>query len=254
MKQKTLLLGVFTLIATPFQAESRTGLSFRSTENTVWQREEITADKNPSGTPEIIIDLDDQRQTFKAWGTCFNELGWDALNLLPENEREYIMKNLFSEDGDLKFNIGRFSVGANDYARDWYSLNETDGDFEMKHFNLDRDKTALIPYIRLAQKHNPNMTFWASPWSPPSWMKTNKHYANRSGYNNGLPTDMQVPVYFNDQFIQEPEYLQAYALYFSKMINAFKAEGIPVTTLMYQNEAYSFAVYPSCSQIGRAHV
>ena len=86
MKQKTLLLGVFTLIVTPFYAESRTGLSFRSTENNVWQLEEITADKNPSGTPEIIIDLDDQRQTFKAWGTCFNELGWDALKLLPETE------------------------------------------------------------------------------------------------------------------------------------------------------------------------
>ena len=26
--------------------------------------------------------------TFKGWGTCFNELGWDALQVLPEEKRE----------------------------------------------------------------------------------------------------------------------------------------------------------------------
>ena len=78
-------------------------------------------------------------------------------------------------------------------------------------------------------------------------MKKNKHVTSRSGASSGNKVDKQVPVYFHDQVIQEPRYLQAQTLYFSKMIDAFKAEGIPVTTLMYQNEAYSFTVYPSCS-------
>lgn len=245
---KSVLYGSLLLWAgISLQAQSSSGFCFSSTEKGIWQMQTVQLEDRVIGKPEVIIDLNQSRQTFKGWGTCFNELGWDALNLLPASQQEQVMKLLFAPDGDLRFTIGRFSIGANDYARNWYSCNETDGDFEMKHFNIDRDKTTLIPYIQFAQKYNPDMTFWASPWSPPTWLKTNKHYANRSGYNNGLPVDKQVPTYFNDQVIQEPKYLQAYALYFSKFIDAYKEKGIPITTLMYQNEAYSYTVYPSCS-------
>ena len=41
--------------------------------------------------------------TFKGWGTCFNELGWDALQLLPEEKREELLKRIFAPDGDLKY-------------------------------------------------------------------------------------------------------------------------------------------------------
>ena len=77
-------------------------------------------------------------------------------------------------------------------------------------------------------------------------MKTNQHYANKSGVHNDLPKEKEVPL-FNDQFIQKPEYLKAYALYFTKFIDAYKQEGINITKLMYQNEAYTFAEYPACS-------
>ena len=36
-------------------------------------------------------------------------------------------------------------IGANDYSRDWYSLDETPGDFAMEHFSIDRDREALDP-------------------------------------------------------------------------------------------------------------
>ncbi len=228
-------------------AQTEKGLWFQSTEGNIWQLNDVELADEVVGTPEIVLDLDDTQQTFKGWGTCFNELGWDALNLLPQETQEQIMSRMFSPDGDLRFTIGRLSPGANDYARSWYSCNETDGDFEMENFSIERDKEAIIPYIQFAQQYNPDMTFWCSPWSPPTWMKTNGHYANKSGYNNGLSTSQQVPVYFNDQFIMEDDYLNAYCLYFAKFIEAYAELGIPITTLMYQNEAYSYTVYPSCS-------
>ena len=80
---------------------------------------------------------------------------------------------------------GRISPGANDYARSWYSCDEVEGDFNLNHFNIDRDKQAIIPFIRVAQKYNPDITCWISPWCPPSWMKINGDYpVVSSKYNN----------------------------------------------------------------------
>ena len=242
------MLALLYAACLPAGAQTAThGLWFCTTEDSVWQTKTITLEDKVTGVAEFTIDPQQQAQTFKGWGTCFNELGWDALNLLPQDVQDQFMSRMFAPNGDLRLSIGRLSTGANDYARSWYSCNETDGDFAMEHFNIDRDKETLIPYIKYAQRYNPDMTFWCSPWSPPTWMKTNKHYANRSGANNGLDKANEVPVYFNDQFIMQPEYLQAYALYFSRFIEAYAEQGIPITTLMYQNEAYSFTVYPSCS-------
>ena len=52
---------------------------------------------------------------------------------------------------------------------------------------------------------------------------------------------------FHDQFIAEDKYYNAYCLYFSKFIDAYKDEGINITSLAYQNEAYSNTPYPGCS-------
>lgn len=227
-------------------AQTKTAFGASTTPESAWQLSPIEVRNSSIGSADIEINLNDPQQTFYGWGTCFNELGWDALNLLKTSEKAEIMSKLFSPKGDLRFSIGRIPVGANDYARSWYSSDEFEGDYTMANFNITRDKQTLIPYIKQALSYNPNMTFWGSPWSPPQWLKTNKHYANKSGGNNGLATANQVPL-FQDQVIQDSMHLQAYALYFSKFIDAYKAEGININTLMYQNEAYSYAIYPSCS-------
>ena len=98
---------------------------------------------------------DEKIVTFKAWGTTFNELDWDALGVLTRNEQDEILHNVFSPEGDLRITRGRISMGANDYARSWYSCDEVEGDFELRYFNIDRDKQAIIPFIRAAQKYNP---------------------------------------------------------------------------------------------------
>lgn len=247
LRKTVLCCTLFAVAVVTAQAQNESGLWFSSTEGKIWQMQEAVLTDKVMGKPEIVLDVNKTLQTFKGWGTCFNELGWDALNLLSEKDQLEVMQRMFAPDGDLRFTIGRIPVGASDYARGWYSCNETDGDFAMEHFTIERDKEAVIPYIKFAQRYNPDMTFWGSPWSPPTWMKTNKHYAQRSGANNGLPADKQVPPYFNDQFIMEPDYLQAYALYFSKFIDAYGEEGIPVTGIAYQNEAYSNTPYPGCS-------
>lgn len=240
MNRNSLAISVaLSLSASCVHAQDGTALLFTTQEDTPWQVTRVEATSSIVGQPQVALSRDRLLQEWKGWGTCFNEIGYDALLLLPQAERERVMQRLFDPDGDLRLCVGRFSVGANDYARSWYSCDEIDTDstdFQMEHFNIDRDLDCLIPYIQWAQRYNPDMTFWCSPWSPPTWMKTDKQYHNQN-----------CPVYFTDQFIMEEDYLNAYCLYLDKFITAYAEQGIPITELSYQNEAYSYVVYPGCS-------
>ncbi len=68
------------------------------------------------------------------------------------------------------------------------AADEAPGDLELRYFNIERDKRGIIPLIRAAQKFNPELTFWISPRSPPSWMKINHDYpVVSSRHNNADP-------------------------------------------------------------------
>jgi glucosylceramidase len=208
-----------------------------------------------SDAVDAVIDVAHPLQTIDGFGTCFNELGWTSLSELNEADRETIMQELFTPGKGANFTVCRMAVGANDFSRDWYSYNETDGDFEMRNFSIDNDKETLVPFIRNALKYNPDIKIWASPWSPPAWMKDNKHYACKplndpyfdivNFSNDMLPEQKRAEGY--NMFIQEDAYFEAYALYFAKFIEAYRAENINISMVMPQNEFNSCQPFPSCT-------
>jgi glucosylceramidase len=228
-----------------------------------WKEQKGLKTSLQSGNADVEVQLNQTQQTIEGFGTCFNELGWTSLCILSIKDRESIMKELFSPGFGANFTICRMPVGANDFSRNWYSYNETDGDFEMKHFSIENDKETLIPFMKNARKYNSSLKIWASPWSPPTWMKYNKHYASKSllgttdfkseewgmdftGINNGLQPDKEGKE-GTDMFIQEDKYFKAYALYFTKFIQAYKQLGISIGMVMPQNEFNSAQVFPSCT-------
>jgi glucosylceramidase len=224
-----------------------------TTESNPWIKKEVIQSKKSEATDEVTIDLTNTAQTIKGFGACFNELGWTSLSRLKEEERTAIMKELFQPGAGANFTICRMPVGANDFSRDWYSYNETEGDFEMKNFSIANDIETLVPFIHAAQKLNPELEIWASPWSPPTWMKWNKHYACAvpwpglaEQFKNLLPADKQGKEGTN-MFIQEEKYFAAYALYFSKFIESYKNQGIRIGMVMPQNEFNSCQIFPSCT-------
>ncbi len=215
---------------------------------------------NKTADAEIFPDKPLQR--IEGFGTCFNELGWTSLSFLSAADRESILNELFAPGKGANFTICRMPVGANDFSRQWYSYNETAGDFAMKNFSIANDRETLIPFIKAAQHYNPKIKIWASPWSPPSWMKTNGHYAARSvnktdfvseewgmdlrNISNGLSPDKEGRE-GTDMFIQEDKYFTAYTEYFSRFIDAYRKEGIHIRMVMPQNEFNSAQVFPSCT-------
>lgn len=248
--------------------------TYTTTEAAAWKQGKASLSSKPLGKVVAEVGATDKGVSFYGFGTTFNELDWDAFNMLSRAEQDELMHNIFSPDGDLKFTLGRVSMNANDYSREWYSCSEVDGDFALKYFNIEHDKRNIIPLARAAQKYQPNLQLFMSPWCPPTWMKINHDYPvspskfnkmdERQGYllymDDGKQVDPDEMKLMGDRngvfprrlatqdfFIQDPRYLQCYADMFCRFIELYKEEGLPITKVMYQNEAYSYTPYPGCA-------
>jgi glucosylceramidase len=224
-----------------------------TTEASQWMRQNELIVSPASGNPDVEILSDRPLQTIEGFGACFNELGWTSLNSLNQNDREMVFRELFAPGIGAGFTICRMPVGANDFARDWYSYDENEGDFEMEKFSIANDLQTLVPFIKNAKNYNPGLKIWASPWSPPAWMKWNKHYAC-AGTRPDIDKKIQNNLARNSEgregtnmFIQKDEYFKAYALYFSKFIKAYHEQGINISAIMPQNEFNSCQIFPSCT-------
>ncbi|MBO4849606.1 MAG: beta-glycosidase [Prevotella sp.] len=247
---------------------------YTTTEKTPWVQSSVTLSNKAVGDVACAVNGTEQGVVFRAWGTTFNELDWDAFNLLSRQDQDEVMHGIFAPDGDLRFTHGRVSMNANDYARSWYSCDDVDGDFQLHHFNIERDKRNIIPLARAAQKYQPRLQLFMSPWSPPAWMKINHDYPvspnrynkmdARQAYLLYMENDTQVDpdemkllgerdgvfprkLASQDFFIQDPRYLQCYAEMFCRFIDLYAEQGLPITKVMYQNEAYSYTPYPGCA-------
>ena len=158
-------------------------------------------------------------QSWEGLGGAFNEVGWTYLQMLSQADRDRALQLLFGADG-ARFNIGRIPMGASDYATDRYTLNETSGDTAMANFSISRDMMRLIPYIKAAQAVKGNIRFWASPWTPPTWMKTN------SGTSNGTSCARVGGTAYDGGCMQDnASYLTGLAQYFVKFVQAVRAAG-----------------------------
>ena len=289
---KKLLFTLTLCIAASYQGTAQTFVHFTTTESSAWSQTKarlsakvaggVSAESSRSADSSgILLQLSDLQpgHEFRAWGTCFNELDLDALELLTPAEQEQVMHDLFAPDGDLHFTRGRLTMNANDYSRAWYTCDSVSGDFALNHFNIEHDKQNVIRLIRMAQRHQPALTFWMSPWSPPTWMKINQDYPVLSSRFNRQPKEKDALLYAGnvvggtsadvdpeemqllgdrsgvfprrlatqDYIIQDPRYLQAYANMFCRFIELYREEGVPIDMIMYQNEAYSYTPYPGCA-------
>ena len=152
--------------------------------------------------------------------------------MLSEADRNLAIKLLFDAAEGAHFLYGRFPIGASDYASSRYTLSETANDYEMANFSIARDKEKLIPYIKAALAVNPNVYLWASPWTPPRWMKDN------GAYDRGnMKSDAQT--------------LRAFALYLARFVEDYGKEGLAVKTIHPQNEPGFVQDYPSCGWSGQ---
>lgn len=198
-----------------------------SRESDYWKEAEVS---ETGKSEDTLVITPDYRQKVLGFGGCFNELGWEALKNTDSETAEAFIKELYGEEG-CGFNMGRVPIGANDFSLEWYSCDDTDGDYELKDFNIERDKEYTLPFIKAAQKYCPDLSLFASPWSPPVWMKTKK------AYNYG-------------RIRMEEKVLDAYARYFVEFVKAYGEQGVLVDMVHVQNEPMADQKFPSCLWYG----
>ncbi|MBN1757799.1 MAG: glycoside hydrolase family 30 protein [Chitinispirillaceae bacterium] len=182
-------------------------------------------------TRYIEIDEETKYQVIDGWGGAINEHGWHAMKVLSDAKRDEVMKAIF-DTAACAMNIGRISMGANDYSLSLYSCDDTPDDYTMSNFSLEKDRVNVIPFALAAKAINPAMLFWGSPHSPPAWMKQNNNMIDGS-----LKTDDATR--------------KAYALYFQKWIENMELEGIHIYAVHIQNEPnITGNGYPACEMSG----
>jgi glucosylceramidase len=167
-----------------------------TTEADSWQSK--TVFKPTFSWDTLNLNIDPARalsgsRPIEGFGGCFNELGWTSLQTLSETDRESVLHELFDPAAGARFTYCRAPIGANDFATEAYSYDETDGDLALKDFSIVHDEKTLVPFIQAAMRYQPKLRLWASPWSPPSWMKRNHFYAEAKAYpgmrENGIRPD-----------------------------------------------------------------
>lgn len=241
-----LLLAVFSI----HHASAQKAKLIYTTPDERWVEEKKSL-KASNNDADIVIYADQKLQVIDGIGGSFNELGWTATLPLEKKESAKVFDALFSESG-CNFSMCRVPIGASDYALSYYSLNDVPEDFTMRDFNIHRDQFIMIPYLKEAFKRRADFKLWGSPWTPPAWMKVNEHYTLRGGDMGGRTGGNEMDPgktirISSTAFKMQRRYLDAYALYFSKYVKAYKEAGTPVFMVMPQNEILYAPNWPSCT-------
>ncbi|MHB8284621.1 MAG: glycoside hydrolase family 30 protein [Caulobacteraceae bacterium] len=156
----------------------------------------------------------DQRQTLQGFGAALTEAACTVLHRMPDPARARLLTELYGPGG-LGLSMGRLCIGASDYTTELYSYDEGAPDPELARFSIAHDRTAVLPMVKAVLGVQPNLFLFASPWSPPGWMKY-------SGTMKGGTI--------------RPQNLPIYANYIGRYLDAYRAEGVPIRAVTIQNE------------------
>ena len=161
-------------------------------------------------------------QTIIGFGGAFTEATGVSIKKLPSDKQDKIIKEYFSKEG-LNYSIGRLPIGSSDFSLNSYSYSNK---ADLSDFSVEKDNNYIIPIVKSTQKINPNIQFFASPWSPPKFMKSNK---------------MLV---LGGKLLEK--YNQTWANYLVKYVNSYKNEGITINYMTVQNEPNALQIWESC--------
>ncbi len=176
-----------------------------------------------------IINIFDEfeYQTILGFGGAFTESAAYNYSLLTDAQKKDFMEKYFSRENGIAYNYCRTHINSCDFSLDIYSYVE-DGDKELSTFNIERDRKYIIPFIKDAMKYcDEEIILFASPWSPPAYMKTNENVI-RGGK-------------------LKEEYKSVWARYYAKYIKAMAEEGINVSAITVQNEPNARQSWESCN-------
>jgi glucosylceramidase len=177
--------------------------------------------------PTLILDASKTFQSIEGFGGALTDAAAETYAKLPEKVRQELLNAYFNPETGIGYSLCRTQINSCDFSSDSYAYDDTPGDLKLEKFSIAHDRKFRLPLIQGALRISHNgFKLFASPWSPPAWMKTN---------NNMLQGGSL-----------KPECRQAWADYFARFIQEYGKEGVPIWAVTVQNEPMAVQSWESC--------
>jgi glucosylceramidase len=176
--------------------------------------------------PCVFVDPSKTFQTMVGIGGAITDASAETFAKLPKEKQNEILKQYFDVKKGIGYSLVRTNIHSCDFSSGSYTYVE-ENDAALKSFSVHHDKEFRIPFIKQAiTAAGGKLTLFASPWSPPDWMKD----------NNSMLQGGKL----------KPALNQSWSDYFVKFIRSYEAEGIPVWGISVQNEPMAKQKWESC--------
>ncbi|MFT3677869.1 MAG: glycoside hydrolase family 30 protein [Chitinophagaceae bacterium] len=174
----------------------------------------------------VFVDPDKTYQTFFGIGAALTDASAETFYKLPKEKQQEFLKAYFDKENGIGYTVARTNINSCDFSSGSYTYVDSN-DKDLKSFNIEPDRKYKLPFIKEAmQAAGGKLTLFASPWSPPAWMKDN---------NNMLQGGKLKPAFYD-----------SWALYYTKFIKEYEKEGVPVWGISVQNEPMAKQRWESC--------
>ena len=219
-------------ISTTFSAIGKTVNVYTTADSTdlrISHTDKLTFKENAQpkeGEISIFVEPNKSFQTFIGIGAAITDASAEVFAKLSLQKQQELLQAYYSKQKGIGYTLARTNIHSCDFSSDSYTY-VTDGDAALNSFNIEHDKQYRLPFIKQAiAAANGKLTMFASPWSPPSFMKTNGTMLHGGKLKN--------------------EFANSWALYYTKFIKAYEKEGIPIWGISIQNEPMATQRWESC--------
>jgi glucosylceramidase len=190
--------------------------------------QELTSVQEEKGVENQVINLypEIEYQTLLGFGGAITEAAGYAFSKLGKENKEKVLNYYFGEEG-IHYTMIRSHIDSCDFSLGVYSAMDDFEDEDMKSFTLQREEQHIFPLLRAAQEKNgAPFDLMLSPWSPPSFMKTNGDKTHGGKL--------------------KPEYRKFWAEYICRYCQEYEKKGFKVNRITIQNEPAAAQSWDSC--------
>ena len=174
----------------------------------------------------VFVDPSKRSQTMLGIGGALTDASAEVFAKLPRAKQQEFLDAHYDAGKGIGYTLARTNIHSCDFSSGSYTY-VSEGDKALQSFSVSHDKQFRIPFIKQVQAAaGGKLTLFASPWSPPAFMKSN----NDMLHGGKL----------------KPEFYQSWANYYTKFIKTYEREGIPIWGISVQNEPMATQRWESC--------
>ena len=174
----------------------------------------------------VFVNPNKKHQIFMGIGGAITDASAEVFAKLSVDKQKEIIDAYFSAEDGIGYTLLRTNINSCDFSSESYNY-VSNSDKNLSSFSISHDLEFKVPMLKRAMKQiGKSAKLYASPWSPPAFMKTN---------NNMLLGGSLKPEYYN-----------SWALYYTKFIKAYEKIGIPIWGISIQNEPMATQRWESC--------